>query len=395
MVVILTCPFRDDLLFVSPSLNEDWMDAIQALGVYHRAAYSQCAALTCIVCDIIVHLPDEIELIWWKKWDVVKVLYILARYFALFYVLSYLLVYSLPVPYEVRGFSSSWCFADFLNRDQVLQEPLLMVLHHVGVCLRGCSGWHLKLIRGGQIGTHLPVNAILIFLRMYALHGRTHRAAMFWGSFSVVMVGLHSYGGVWSGITAVKNAVHLPFPGWTGCMTAGGGFQTGVLVASISTVIEGLVYFVATARKLKQHSDPAATNVEAKFTGIQRLSPLSAALFQDGAFWFLAITVLSALLIGFATYQHGLYLLYVTAWIHTIFSCGASHIVLNLRGIAARQEDGSTGSKGHKFWTKPIIFAQGPIPSSSLVHTDESSIPLDSIRDAEGNMVETWRRANK
>ncbi|KAH6912864.1 hypothetical protein BKA70DRAFT_778193 [Coprinopsis sp. MPI-PUGE-AT-0042] len=224
---------------------------------------------------------------------------------------------------------------------------------------------------------------------MYALYGCNRRATICWAAFSLVTLGLKGYGGVWSGIMAVESTVHPPFPGWTGCLAVSGRYQTGIIISSITAVIEALVFFIATAWKLKQHNYPLMTSMEAKF--IQRLSPLSAALFQDGAFWLLAITVLSALLTLVAIYQR-VYLLYVTAWIHTVSSCGASHIVLNIRGVAARQQQGSTRLQGQKSRMETLRFAEVLTPPSSTFCAGESTIPPGSSRDEGGASAEMWRR---
>ncbi|KAH6912925.1 hypothetical protein BKA70DRAFT_1422474 [Coprinopsis sp. MPI-PUGE-AT-0042] len=333
------------------------MEAIwQALGVYRQALYSQFtpgvdtgASATFIVCDIVAHLPDEVELIWRKKWDSVKVLYILARYFGLFYILSHLIVNSLPVSYELtitprRTYTSrSSCKNHFFIYSTI----------------------------GGGVCAHLLINSIF-FLRMYALYGCTRRALICWASFVLVMLGFESYGGAWSAIRAVRHAIPPPLPEWTGCLTAPVEYHTGVLFASIPTLIEGIVYFVATARKLNTliPTHPTITSMEVK--SIQRFSPLAAALFQDGAFWSLAITVLSALCTWVAIYRQGLYILNVTSWIHTVFSCGAAHIVLNLRRIAARQEQGTMRSQGQKTRLETLRFAEIVTSSSSTSHPSKS-----------------------
>lgn len=328
------------------------MDIVQALGVYRRSLYSHDAALTCIVCDIAANLPDEVELIWRKKrWDVVKVVYFLGRYFGPIYILSLLIVNSLPVSYD-------FCKNHFL---------------------------YYGSIAGGIVASVL-INAIF-FLRMYALYGRTPQALFGWMSFVLVIIGLQSYGTAWSAIRAVENTMPPPFPEWTGCLTAPMPY-TGNLYACVPSIISGLVYFVATAKKLKEHSEeyPTITSVEAQY--IQRISPLSAALYQDGAFWFLLITILSALCIWGANYRQGLYIVHVTAWIHTVYSCSSSHVILNLRKVS-RDPYGSALSEGSRSWVDPIRFAEIPAPPNSTADTGESSTRQSTLRTEAGSSVET------
>ncbi|KAH6912863.1 hypothetical protein BKA70DRAFT_1218959 [Coprinopsis sp. MPI-PUGE-AT-0042] len=245
------------LLVLSFRSTQEKMDSMEALAVYHRSVYSQ-------FCDIIAHLPDEIELIW--------------RYFGLFYVLSYLVGHSVPVSYE-------------------LQESLVTILHHVRI-----FRWISRHSSYGQRDN------LLADVRPLWAHPT-------------------SYGGVWSGIRAVKYAVPPPFPGWTGCLTAGGGYQTGVLVAR--TVHFGFL---------------------------------------------LSQAVLSALLAWVANYQQGVYISYVTA------------------GVAARQQEGITTSKGQKTRMGTIQFAEmGALPSSTFC-AGESSMPHSSSGDEGGNSVEIWQR---
>ncbi|KAH6912865.1 hypothetical protein BKA70DRAFT_1559318 [Coprinopsis sp. MPI-PUGE-AT-0042] len=339
-------------LRLRPALTEEGMDVVQVFGVYRQGLYSHAAALTYIVCDIVGHLPDEVELIWRRKnWDAVKVMYFIGRYFGPLYILSLLIINSLPVSYEV-------CKNFFFL--------------YGSIC-------------GGIIASVL-INSIF-FLRMYALYGRTPRALISWAAFILVIIGLESYGTAWSAIRAVQHVMPAPFPEWTGCTTAPMPY-TGNLYACIPSILGGLVYFVATARKLKEHSQeyPTITSIEAKY--IQRISPLSAALFQDGAFWFLLITLLSALCIWGANFEHGLYIVHVTAWIHTVYSCCASHIILNLRKIA-RLPEGNSISRGNRSWMEPIQFAEMPVPPNSYADTGESSTRHDSLRGNVGSSTET------
>ncbi|EFI26743.1 hypothetical protein CC1G_15667 [Coprinopsis cinerea okayama7 len=47
--------------------------------------YSRAGAVTFVVCDIISHFPEEVKHIWQKKWTPIKVLYIIARYYTLLF----------------------------------------------------------------------------------------------------------------------------------------------------------------------------------------------------------------------------------------------------------------------------------------------------------------------
>ncbi|KAJ2928493.1 hypothetical protein H1R20_g8593, partial [Candolleomyces eurysporus] len=56
---------------------------LRALKVSKDARYSEVAALTFFLCDILSNLEHEIEFIWRGKWGIVKPLYIVSRYYGL------------------------------------------------------------------------------------------------------------------------------------------------------------------------------------------------------------------------------------------------------------------------------------------------------------------------
>ncbi|KAJ3515358.1 hypothetical protein NLJ89_g1808 [Agrocybe chaxingu] len=55
------------------------------LKLSYDSIYSKAAAVTFLVCDICWTFPDEVQYIWRSKWTLAKVLYLIARYYALMY----------------------------------------------------------------------------------------------------------------------------------------------------------------------------------------------------------------------------------------------------------------------------------------------------------------------
>ncbi|KAJ2912330.1 hypothetical protein MD484_g8080, partial [Candolleomyces efflorescens] len=51
--------------------------------VAHNTHCSEAAALTFLLCDIASTFPDEVKYIWSKKWSFTKIMYLIARYYAL------------------------------------------------------------------------------------------------------------------------------------------------------------------------------------------------------------------------------------------------------------------------------------------------------------------------
>ncbi|KAJ2915210.1 hypothetical protein MD484_g5190, partial [Candolleomyces efflorescens] len=205
------------------------MDALwAALKVSKNAGYSTAAALTFMICDILSNFEDEIKYIWRSRWNFVKMLYIVSRYYSVIYVLA------------------------------------------------------------GTFFSGVILNVIFI-LRIYALYARSRRVLVIFVVLYLIELAFELYTISWTGKDVINNVIPPPVPMWHGCLTRVHDSRR-TLLAWIPAIVGSFIFFVATMMRFKESiTNPNGERVNI-LNDWSYVSPMIMVFFRDGAFYFIVIT---------------------------------------------------------------------------------------------------------
>lgn len=288
------------------------MDDLQVLVDVLRddkvVAYNTVAACCLLLYDIILSARYEIKYIWKSSWSLIKILHILIRYYALFYLVM----------------------AAYVS----ISTDLSLTFCHV---------YYPFDLYG--VAPILPAIDILILTRIYALYSRDRKIAFIlvsmWIAETITIFVSISKG---FRITAV---VSSPLPGvLPGCFPAMQVQDAPILRGtSIAVVFQGIYLGLCLHIMFRQAR---------AFRLLDNLTPMLKIFYRDGAMFCLTICVMYLVSILSAKYG-GISPLQLLGqvWLVPIIPISAGRLVLNLRGSLTSSDtnDGDEESTEVDVWT--------------------------------------------
>jgi len=246
------------------------------------------AAITLQLYDIAINLADETTLIWRQRWSVGKVLYLLTRYTALF--------------------------------DAVI---LLWYNFYPGHAVDTCRLSYTIAFWSMVIG--IICSEVVLILRTYAIWGQNLIVLVYLGSLQVVIIILS----IRFNYEAVKSItfVSSPLPAIVSCLPISGNGKMSIAYCCVM-VAEINVLVLSLYKGLSQWKRDS--------------TPLVHTLYRDGVLYFavlFSITVANAVII-IKMYNTPYYYI-LTEMQRVLHSILASHLIMNVRRVAAAATAGS------------------------------------------------------
>ncbi|KAG2002336.1 hypothetical protein CC2G_004534 [Coprinopsis cinerea AmutBmut pab1-1] len=292
------------------SLEEKWQLLLNYLNTTQIAHYSKVAALTFVICDICRTLEIEVKYLWTGKWKLGRIAYMIARYWAVFYLIVFIIVGTKPRKVELP---------------EILSLCILWRIHrllHSGQC-------HLDPACYGAIQSQYDNHVVLYDIGMQ-MDGRCFSvefALEFYATWRILDY-LH------------KGAFNPPFPFMTGCHTnaAGSNFLNITLMAWVTWTVVAFLFFVFTLAQFRR--SVALTTPDGKKESLWKLladknnyPSLMTIVVRDGSLHFFIILVAMVVQMATVIYRGGYYFPLMQPWNHVVFSCTCSRLILNFHGL--------------------------------------------------------------
>ncbi|KAF9522905.1 hypothetical protein CPB83DRAFT_899218 [Crepidotus variabilis] len=330
----------------APDLSQILPLVFKGLKMTRDGNYSIAAAIAVIGYDICATFFDEMQLIWGKKWSLPKVLYLLARYYGLIYLIITLIV----------GSNTKLTSEVFVNTLCVLFPNRFPALTSVS-----CRGYLYYYSYGGDIFFTSIVNAIFV-IRIHALYGKSQKILALFVSLCLIEFGFElgtTYiAAKTSAESATVNPLGIP---WPGCIGTALPLKL-TLLAWIPCLTVATILFAFTIFKFKDAlRKQAIISRSESQEKINNLSPMMVVFIRDGSLYFFlifAILLLCTVLIVPRDEDSALPLM---PWIIAVYSLSGSHLILDLR------KAGQNGVNQHSDRvpddTLPLAFAGGSGPA--------------------------------
>ncbi|KAF6751952.1 hypothetical protein DFP72DRAFT_906630, partial [Ephemerocybe angulata] len=252
-----------------------------------------------------------------------------------------------------------------------------------------CKGYYYYYTLGNM--THTAVADAIFVLRIYALWGKSRKEFTVLIAFSLLCIGkghitarsfhsliLEFFATYWCGRAASVHAIPAFLPGLEGCWTNYSDPRNFGLVGC-------LLFLLATLAKFRE-SIAFPGNKQSFLQDIRQaqhnISPIIIVFVRDGAFSSLCdITVTTVIVMVLSEYKEGFYIAPSYPWFATIYSIASSHLVLNLRRQGANAgrptmiHNMDSGYDGSHVEIGSIRFKSNPhyIDSRTVVAVSESS----------------------
>ncbi|KAF8547944.1 hypothetical protein OG21DRAFT_1501308 [Imleria badia] len=316
-----TSSFRRMSTGSTPTIEQEIAQLVVEIGQNLTNTYVNISAISFLLYDVLINLDREVEHIWKARWSISKVLFIIGRYYGLFYIT-----------------------ANFA------------VSIKVGLSLEVCRGWLWFLTMAGDIFFTSIVNVILI-MRLYAMYGN-RKVLAFFVSLFLCEFAFELYTCIKMGIETSKTVFTIP-PGipLPGCF-ASPNLNTA-LWSWIPCMVIATSFFVMTVAKVV--SDGYTTPKRLKY--IKHISPLIVSMVRDGALYYSLMFAILLITIVLLETAQGFTTIVSMPWLVAIYSLTASRLVLNLRDTGNRTVFGASGFSGSQTMTAPI-FAMSPAKRS-------------------------------
>ncbi|KAF4613322.1 hypothetical protein D9613_010970 [Agrocybe pediades] len=302
---------------------------ISAITLLQKQNCSLIASTTVLAYDIFSTFPEEVQFIWKAKWSFPKILYILARYYGLFYLSVQIYIstsYDVPL--------------------HVLLQRLLLVLDLVSTFPLQRDIFDMLIARDsrrfGDILFTTFVN-MLFSLRMaeprITLSTNIDQLVLaFFIALCIAEYGTEFYTCFISARDAVKTAF-LPPPGvpLPGCFTVGLPERL-TLIAWIPNLVVNSIFFCASLVKLVTWSEDNHLLSRAR-AGQGRT--LFFVCLRDGAIYYLL--TMSSVVINMATAlsNGGRWNVLTSSWLIAAYSFAGTHVILNLRSVGQKEQLGA------------------------------------------------------
>ncbi|EAU83741.2 hypothetical protein CC1G_05645 [Coprinopsis cinerea okayama7 len=262
------------------SLEEKWQLLLNYLNTTQIAHYSKVAALTFVICDICRTLEIEVKYLWTGKWKLGRIAYMIARYWAVFYLIVFIIVGTKPRKVE---WDSS------------------------------CRKYSAFAYYGGYI-VYSTVGNVISILRVTALYNRSMIIMWFFTILACIEFALEFYA-TWRILDYLhKGAFNPPFPFMTGCHTnaAGSNFLNITLMAWVTWTVVAFLFFVFTLAQFRR--SVALTTPDGKKESLWKLladknnyPSLMTIVVRDGSLHFFIILVAMVVQMATVIYRGGYY----------------------------------------------------------------------------------------
>ncbi|PBK69265.1 hypothetical protein ARMSODRAFT_957630 [Armillaria solidipes] len=310
---------------------------------------SYVSALTLVVYDIIVSFGQEVELVWRSQWSSPKMLYFLARYYAVVYLSI-----------------TAWV--------NISEEPSdkLCHLYYYWLFLAGPS-------------TYLFILDLILLLRVYALYNQNKFLFIFLSSCAVgsVATALWAFSVVCRHVVSSVTTMAVP---WRGCRSMAPNTKYGI-AAYVPSFLLSVLFLILTVTKFwrtyraicGRTYDPRTV-----MTQMKHISPLLTAFVEDGCIFFALITFALMLRIATAFCMRGPIHAIFLPWSIVCYYYAGSHLLLNLRWYSVRY-----CRHGEPTWDDSISIVLTTIgPTRSPTQYNPSAPPGDMSDQAETKSVD-------
>ncbi|KAG2014027.1 hypothetical protein CC2G_010881 [Coprinopsis cinerea AmutBmut pab1-1] len=319
------------------------------LKIAQEGNYSTAAGLSLLTFDVFSTFQDEVRYIWRSRWSVAKVAYLLARYWALVFMIVIL----------AGRFASN-------SDERRRSDEIDITQRRRANIVSSCQGYFIFHNFFGDLFCMTIVSVISI-LRVYALYGNSLKVLIFTILACSCAFAMEFYA-AWAATSISLPLVFvISIPQFTGCLARmPASAVKNTLFAWVPSIAIALLFFVLTLARFRQalrdHYGKAGRD-HAITEKVSSLSPLFLIIVRDGALFFFLILVTTSILTMNVFYKEGMYHRIVAPWLHVSFSCVAARLVINLHSTARRKMQ------------RPMIDSNDP----AVEHSPGRPIPLRPI----------------
>lgn len=290
MTFVLSVP----VYFATMATPEALKELFDAMGTSRDVSYFMLAAVVIPIYDILLNLSREIQHVWHAKLSLVKLLYFIARYYGLAFLIFIVTAATLRSPSEKFCVAATWVTS--------LAGPAVFTT---------------------------TINIILT-LRLHALYEQ--KRSVFIGLSVLVFAEfvLEVYSCIKAGLETKSLSPPLGLP-WTGCLYIPPPSARETLLAWISCLTVALIFFLMMVYKFAMMVKFRGRDARAFSSSTSLLT----IFVRDGTFYFFLIFVMVLLCTTFinvtslkARYQIPF------AYMIAVYSIAGSNLILNLRSAA-------------------------------------------------------------